>query len=438
MPKNKKASRAGGADRISALPDAILQHVLSFLQAREAVRSCVLARRWRYLWKSIPVLRLTGCSPVKEFRKFMDYLLVLRDRSPLDACVLNFTKVHIKELRSDMDCVNLWIRYALLCQVRVLSVAFCGIFDVGHLPVASRNLTNLELANVNLNKKFLCFSSCPSLEELKMTKCYFFVQEIFSRSLKCLSIEKCWFYEGRVRISVPSLTSLQLTDAGGKTPFLEDMPELVTATVRFTSACWETRAKSERTANGACGDTSCECCNRAIAGEPKFCYDASCECCYGHDDSKEGCMFLKGLSAATDLKLIAQTELIILERDLRRCPTFSKLKTLSLNEWCVSGGHSALICILQHTPVLENLSLQLSKAPDYIKPVKATYNLLEHSFASENLKIVEVTCEEVDERVHNIMKSLSTCGIPLEKINIRQTNKSSGCFNFICTGFSSL
>jgi hypothetical protein len=69
----------------------------------------------------------------------------------------------------------------------------------------------------------------------------------------------------------------------------------------------------------------------------------------------------------------------------------------------------------------------LVQAPDYINPVKATYNLLEHSFASENLKIVEVTCEEVDERVHNIMKSLSTCGIPLEKINIRQTNKSSGC-----------
>ncbi|XP_071685304.1 uncharacterized protein [Lolium perenne] len=637
MPKSSKASRAGGADRISALPDAMLQHVLSFLQAREAVRSCVLARRWRYLWKSIPVLRLTGRSPAKEFREFMDYLLVLRDRLSLDACLFNFSKAS----RGDMHCVNLWIRYALLCQVRLLSVALGGglyCFHLDLLPLVSQNLTNLELVNVHINKKLLCFSSCPSLEELKMTKCFFLVEEIFSRSLKRLSIEKCRFYEGRVRISVPSLTSLQLTDAGGKTPFLEDMPALVTATVRFTqkglckcnvhilpsplvvprggprgenpsaahplplsppspaaasvcrrakparcrrrrafpyparggpcgaapihgggasrrrsagpgaaaageprrassrtwrrrwwplqlrvvavvvrggrarsgpvragtgrgfgawwrreelclrraawvqlqwwlagkggflpraldgrrcfsksegscllladssrlmrgvrftSACSETRAISAMIANEACGDTSCECCNRAIAGEPKVCYDASCECCYGYDDSKEGCVFLKGLSAATDLKLIAEMELIILERDLRRCPRFSKLKTLSLNEWCVSGGHSALICILQHTPVLENLSLQLSKAPDYIKPVKATYNLLEHSFASENLKIVEVTCEEVDERVHNIMKSLCTCGIPLEKINIRQTNKSSGCFNFVCTGFSS-
>jgi hypothetical protein len=83
---------AGDTDLISALPDAMLQHVLSFLQAQEAVRSCVLARRWRYLWKSIPVLRLTGCRPVMESREFMDYLLVLRDRSPLDACLLNFSE----------------------------------------------------------------------------------------------------------------------------------------------------------------------------------------------------------------------------------------------------------------------------------------------------------------------------------------------------------
>jgi long-subunit acyl-CoA synthetase (AMP-forming) len=77
----------------------------------------------------------------------------------------------------------------------------------------------------------------------------------------------------------------------------------------------------------------------------------------------------------------------------------------------------------------------------YIKPVKATYNLLERSFASENLKIVEVACEEVDEKVHNIMKSLSSYGIPLEKINIRQTNKiiwlyvdffDSSCFLYSC------
>lgn len=120
------------------------------------------------------------------------------------------------------------------------------------------------------------------------------------------------------------------------------------------------------------------------------------------------------------------------------------------------ADQSALICILQHSPVLENLTLQLSKVfviyigscmllklssmivdliiifcllqtPERMFPTKATYNLLEQSFSSDNLKIVEVACQEVDQKVHNIMKSLSTYGIPLEKINIQQTNKSFEC-----------
>uniref|UniRef100_A0ACD5X460 Uncharacterized protein n=1 Tax=Avena sativa TaxID=4498 RepID=A0ACD5X460_AVESA len=316
MPKHKrkKASRVGRTDRISALPDAMLQHVLSFLQAQEAVQSCVLARRWRYLWKSIPVLRLTCFRPVNESREFMDYLLVLRDRSPLNACLFNFSKF----LEGDGHYVNLWIRYALLCQVRVLSVAFRDgfkCFSMARLPVISQNLTNLELASVQLNDKFLDFSSCPSLEELKMTKCSIPIKEIFSHSLKRLSIEECRFYDGdgarRLRISVPSLTSLQLIDADGKTPFLEDMPVLVKATIRFTRVCWDT--VGEAAPLDVCSDNSCECCYsyRDTPAEHDYCYDVSCECCYGCDDNKDGSVVLKSLSAATDLKLIAEPELLL-------------------------------------------------------------------------------------------------------------------------------
>ncbi|CAO2152655.1 unnamed protein product, partial [Urochloa humidicola] len=45
---------------IDALSDEILQHVLGFLPAQEAVRTCVLAQRWRYLWRSVPALRITS------------------------------------------------------------------------------------------------------------------------------------------------------------------------------------------------------------------------------------------------------------------------------------------------------------------------------------------------------------------------------------------
>ncbi|KAF8730859.1 hypothetical protein HU200_016726 [Digitaria exilis] len=51
-------SHAGGVDWISALPDAVLQHVLGFLPADEAVRMSIVASRWRHLWSSLGRLRI--------------------------------------------------------------------------------------------------------------------------------------------------------------------------------------------------------------------------------------------------------------------------------------------------------------------------------------------------------------------------------------------
>uniref|UniRef100_A0A0A9F6V3 F-box domain-containing protein n=1 Tax=Arundo donax TaxID=35708 RepID=A0A0A9F6V3_ARUDO len=94
--RSKNAPKEGGAggdgNGIDALPDEVLQHVLSFPTAQEAVRTCVLARRWRHLWRSIPVLRVAahGCldqQGVNKLNKFVSYRLLLRDPSALlDVC----------------------------------------------------------------------------------------------------------------------------------------------------------------------------------------------------------------------------------------------------------------------------------------------------------------------------------------------------------------
>lgn len=47
---------AGHADRLSALPDGLLLAIMSFLKARQVVQTCVLATRWRNLWRSVRCL----------------------------------------------------------------------------------------------------------------------------------------------------------------------------------------------------------------------------------------------------------------------------------------------------------------------------------------------------------------------------------------------
>jgi hypothetical protein len=47
--------------------------------------------------------------------------------------------------------------------------------------------------------------------------------------------------------------------------------------------------------------------------------------------------------------------------DLKRCPTFSKLKTLLLSDYrCVALDLDAITCILKNSPLLEKLTLELS------------------------------------------------------------------------------
>ena len=48
------------SDYISNLPDPILVVILGLLATQEAVRTCVLSKRWNNLWTSLPVLNINA------------------------------------------------------------------------------------------------------------------------------------------------------------------------------------------------------------------------------------------------------------------------------------------------------------------------------------------------------------------------------------------
>uniref|UniRef100_A0A0E0BH16 FBD domain-containing protein n=1 Tax=Oryza glumipatula TaxID=40148 RepID=A0A0E0BH16_9ORYZ len=94
---------------------------------------------------------------------------------------------------------------------------------------------------------------------------------------------------------------------------------------------------------------------------------------------------------------------VYFRRDLKWCPTFRNVKTSILNEyWCVPADFIALACILEHSPILEKLVLQLfSMGPKHKVEMNGNRYPSDVSAAVlEHLKTVEVKCEVVDERVH--------------------------------------
>jgi len=192
----RAAPPRAGRPSLSALPDDVLHHVLSFLPAQEAVRTCVLARRWRHLWKSATGLRILcgeghEAASVTELREFVYHLLLLRGGSPLDTCVLDLCGYEDE----DIPRMKLLIRHVLRCKVHVLSLGIRQIngawdpwLELGNLPLVSQNLKRLTVKWRQFNDSLFDFSSCPALEALEFEDCGFHdCHRILSQSLKFLS-----------------------------------------------------------------------------------------------------------------------------------------------------------------------------------------------------------------------------------------------------------
>ena len=241
-------STLSGADRISALPDGVREHVLSFLPAHDAVRTTVLARSWRDLWMRSPALCIVGWGTVDKFTQFVERLLRLHlsaNGEPcaapmaLDSCQFHLSPLDFNDERDIVankieTLMNDWIQCAVCCQVRVLQFSFVRHgppLDVAFLTLLSEHLTKLELAGVAYHGN-VDLSGCPALQDMNIEDCLFVSDEIQAPYLKHLTFKTCGFFaSNHTLFRLQSLISLRLTYCYGKIPFLASMPSLATAIV---------------------------------------------------------------------------------------------------------------------------------------------------------------------------------------------------------------
>lgn len=118
---------------------------------------------------------------VERLCNFLDCLLVLRGRAPLDTCELRFshwrTAASITQFVQRLEpLVENWFRHALVCKAQVLSLyarnsEWIRLYKM--LPLNSQHLTRLELGSIAVDNCFRNFSNCPSLEHLKFESCCF-------------------------------------------------------------------------------------------------------------------------------------------------------------------------------------------------------------------------------------------------------------------------
>ncbi|PAN34023.1 hypothetical protein PAHAL_6G064800 [Panicum hallii] len=240
----------GGGDRLSGLPDRVLLRVLSHLKAWEAVRTCVLSRRWRNLWASasgLDIRQPCGCHGAaaddmlqpEAFATFVKNLLLRRRPfAPLDSLRLCWS-------HEDPDGdANFWIAYAVRHGAEEIELSgehhhvnptpeYTSFIVDGDEFVKTR-LKILKLIHVRLDGTTLTqlCSRCACLKELELKNCLIShetrIQPIL---LERLTMIRCQVIK-HLSVYAPNLVALEFSRNFGFVPWIQNLGLLAASNIK--------------------------------------------------------------------------------------------------------------------------------------------------------------------------------------------------------------
>ncbi|AET03911.1 F-box/RNI/FBD-like domain protein [Medicago truncatula] len=192
-------------DRISKLPDDVLNNILSCLPTKTAVATGRLSRHWRHLWKHLSVLNFCDNSydfqgHSKRFRSFA--LLVngvlgtfLHTPHTIQKFSLNCAHSFLND-KFRACSVDTWVRTAIGLHPEKLDlnlVSCCSDIQLFKLPLSlftSTNLVSLSLrGTINLHMQSSTQVTLPSLRNLTIDVYYAEVASVNLLLFGCQNIE---------------------------------------------------------------------------------------------------------------------------------------------------------------------------------------------------------------------------------------------------------
>lgn len=200
-------------DRISNLPDNIIEGILSHLPISDAVRTSLLSSKWRYKWATVPYLVFDD--------RF--YLFSSRNKAAINSKIVSI-----------VDRVLL-LHLGPIQKFELSHREFLAVSDIDrwilHLSRSSIESIVLEICKGEAYRMPSCLFSCQSLTNLELRKCSLKPPSGFKgfRKLKKLDLQYVTFdqdvFENLIS-SCPDLERLYLRDIVGLSRIKVNVPKL--------------------------------------------------------------------------------------------------------------------------------------------------------------------------------------------------------------------
>ncbi|KAJ4880956.1 putative F-box/LRR-repeat protein [Raphanus sativus] len=190
-----RSRRSHGGDRrlkvkgdiISGLPDVILQHILTFVPTKYAIRTSLLSKQWRHVWCDTPSLSFNSST--------LNDAWINQTRTGYT--VPKMMHFHLKSDEThDVPHIDKWLEFVMSRHVENMSLFFCfyayrfpDFFYVNSslkqltlkycimspkFSVSWTSLKNLSLVRCSVSDESMAkiLSGCPVLESLTLHHCF--------------------------------------------------------------------------------------------------------------------------------------------------------------------------------------------------------------------------------------------------------------------------
>ncbi|KAM6594859.1 hypothetical protein CsatA_002562 [Cannabis sativa] len=221
-------------DRLSKLHDSLILHILSFLSTEDVLSTCLISKRWKFMWYCVPKISFQdsnlGNDP-KKFYSYVDNYLEHRKRGMYflpDSAITSFKlRIDYTYERSNACHLDKWL--ALIAEMKVKEIHLWvnksknNSADVHYyslpktLVVSARYLTILNLNSVELDSRYSF--SFPSLKTLSLAYVRLVDNDVVdkllmgSSSLESLQLLFCCLSnDPQLRINIQHSSSLKFLD----------------------------------------------------------------------------------------------------------------------------------------------------------------------------------------------------------------------------------